>query len=125
MASIVLIDDDPALRSVMRKVLERAGHAVADAENGVKGIALVERVRPDLVITDLVMPEKEGIETILELRDGFPDLPIIAVSGADGGEVEGPLVDASLFGAAAVLAKPFSIAQFLEVVESVLPPASS
>jgi CheY-like chemotaxis protein len=57
MASIVLIDDDPALRSVMRRVLERAGHSVADAEDGVKGIALVERVRPDIVITDLVMPE--------------------------------------------------------------------
>lgn len=125
MASIVLIDDDPALRSVMRRVLERAGHTVTDAENGVKGIALVERVRPDLVITDLVMPEKEGIETILELRDSFPDIPIIAVSGAEGGEVEGPLVDASLFGAAAVLAKPFSIAQFLDVVEGVIPPPAA
>jgi CheY-like chemotaxis protein len=120
MASIVLIDDDPALRSVMRRVLERAGHSVADAEDGVKGIALVERVRPDIVITDLVMPEKEGIETILELRDRFQDLPIIAVSGAEGGEVDGPLVDASMFGAAAVLAKPFSISDFIEVVERVL-----
>lgn len=122
MAAIVLIDDDPALRSVMRRVLERAGHSVADAENGVMGIALVERIRPALVITDLVMPEKEGIETILELRDRYPDLPIVAVSGAEGGEEEGPLLDASMFGAAAVLAKPFSIAQFLEVIEKVLPP---
>jgi FixJ family two-component response regulator len=66
------------------------------------------------------MPEKEGIETILELRDRFQDLPIIAVSGAEGGEVDGPLVDASMFGAAAVLAKPFSISDFIEVVERVL-----
>ena len=120
--SILLIDDDPALRSAMRKILERAGHSVYDAEDGVKGIALVESIRPDLVVTDLVMPEKEGIETILELRERFQEIPIIAVSGADGGEEEGPLFDARLFGAAAVLAKPFSIADFVAVVEKVLQP---
>jgi CheY-like chemotaxis protein len=125
MASIVLIDDDPALRSAMRKILERAGHSVHDAEDGGKGLALVESVRPDLVVTDLVMPEKEGIETILELRERFQEIPIIAVSGAEGGEAAGPLFDASLFGAAAVLAKPFSISDFVAVVEKVLQPPAA
>lgn len=125
MATIVVIDDDPALRAIMRKVLERSGHSVLEAENGVKGIDLVEKVRPDMVITDLVMPEKEGIETIMELRERFQELPIVAVSGAEGGAEGGPLVDARLFGADAILAKPFSVADFLRVVDKALAPRTT
>ena len=77
------------------------------------------------MITDLVMPEKEGIETIMELTERFQKIPIVAVSGADGGEEGGPLVDARLFGASAILAKPFSVDDFLRVVNRALAPQAA
>lgn len=120
MARILIIDDDTNLRRVMRKVLERAGHTVYEAENGLRGIEVVERELPDLVVTDLLMPEKEGIETIVELRERFPSIGIIAVSGAGGVGDRGPLIDAELFGADAALPKPFSIDDFLGAIDSVL-----
>jgi DNA-binding NarL/FixJ family response regulator len=92
-----------------------------EAENGSVAIPLIERERPDVVVTDLIMPEKEGIETIMELRDRFPEVAIVAVSGALGGDETGPLKDAEIFGAAATLAKPFTVDQFVKTVEGVLP----
>jgi len=120
MARILVIDDDQAIRTVMRRVLEKAGHVVTEAEDGEAGLALLEEELPDMVVTDLLMPEKEGIETILEMRQSFPDLPVLAVSGADGGVEEGPLLDARLLGADSTLSKPFSLEEFLEAVEDVL-----
>lgn len=120
MRHILVIDDDPALRGVMRKILERGGHAVQEAENGLAGLRMVEADPPVLVVTDLLMPEKEGIETIVELRERFPEIRVIAISGAGGVEAQGPLVDAELFGADATLPKPFEIEAFLETVERVL-----
>lgn len=119
MARILVIDDDPALRGVMRRILEREGHTVLEADDGVRGVELVEEAPPDAVVTDLLMPEKEGIETIMELRERFPDVPIVAVSGA-GGEGGGPLVDAELLGASVTLSKPFTVEDFARAVESVL-----
>ncbi len=121
MADIVVVDDDPGLRGALRKILERGGHGVREAPDGEAGLRLVEARAPDLVVTDLLMPEKEGIETIMELRDRFPRVRILAISGAGtpDGE-EGPLVDARLFGAHATLAKPFSVQALLEVVSEVL-----
>ncbi len=121
MADIVVVDDDPGLRGVMRKILEKGGHRVREAPDGAAGLRLVEGNVPDLVVTDLLMPEKEGIETIMELRDRFPGVRILAVSGAGtpGGE-EGPLVDAQLFGAHGTLAKPFSVDALLKAVAEVL-----
>ncbi|TVP75223.1 MAG: response regulator [Gemmatimonadales bacterium] len=119
MADILLIDDDPALRGTLRKVMERKGHVVREAEDGERGLREAGASLPDLVITDLLMPEKEGIETIMELQDRWPELPIIAISGA-GGEAGGPLEDAALFGARAVLSKPFSLDEFLATVDRVL-----
>jgi CheY-like chemotaxis protein len=125
MATILVIDDEPALRAAMRRALERAGHTVLEAANGSVAIPMIEKDRPDAVVTDLFMPEKEGIETIMELRERFADLPIVAVSGALGGDESGPLKDAQIFGASAVLPKPFSIDQFVKTVEGVLPKARS
>jgi CheY-like chemotaxis protein len=108
LARILLIDDDEAVRRAMRMVLERAGHEVTVAANGVDGMRLYHAAAFDLVITDLYMPEKEGIETIQELRAERPDVLILAVSGGLLGDKEGPLTDAELLGATATLAKPFS-----------------
>jgi DNA-binding NtrC family response regulator len=121
MANIVVVDDDPGLRGAMRKILERGGHDVREAEDGDAGLRLVENEEPDLVVTDLLMPEKEGIETIMELRDRFPRVRILAISGAGNPEGEGgPLVDAELFGAHRTLPKPFSVMTLLDAVEEVL-----
>ncbi len=120
MGRILVIDDDPNLRRTMRKILEREGHAVQEAENGLTGIRIVEEEPPDLVVTDLLMPEKEGIETIVELRERFPSIGIVAVSGAGGVTDRGPLIDAELFGADAALSKPFSIEEFIAAIDRVL-----
>ncbi len=104
----------------MRKILEREGHDVRVATDGDQGI-LLHRVDPvDLVITDLIMPEKEGIETIQELREEFPGLRILAVSGGGMVDPDGPLTDAEIFGADASLAKPFSVDALCDAVSGVL-----
>lgn len=121
MADILIIDDDDALRATMRKILERSGHAVREAPDGESGLGLLRRARPDLVVTDLYMPGKEGIETIVEIRAIDADLPILAVSG--GGGVVGAgdsLLDAEALGADASLAKPFAVEDFREVVQRLL-----
>ncbi len=119
MARILVIDDDPAIRGIMRRILERSGHGVVEAENGSVGMKLVSFDPPDLVVTDLLMPEKEGIETIQELKTLHPAVRVVAVSGAGGG-TDGPLMDAELFGADATLAKPFSVEGFQKVIDEVL-----
>ena len=121
MANIVVVDDDPGLRGAIRKILERGGHTIREAEDGDAGVRLVERDAPDLVVTDLLMPKKEGIETIMELRERFPQVRILAISGAGTLDGEGgPLVDAELFGAHGTLPKPFSVETLLSVVDQVL-----
>lgn len=120
MADIIIIDDEEALRSTMRKILERAGHEVREASDGDRGIELVREQEADLVITDIFMPGKEGMETIQELKEDFPDIRILAVSGGATLGATGPLMDAELFGADRSLAKPFSVESLQAAVESVL-----
>jgi len=125
MSRILVIDDDEAIRSLMRRGLERAGHEVVEAPDGAVGTRLFEASPFDLVITDLFMPEREGIETILDLKGRFPDVKILVVSGglSFGGRVVdelGPLGDAEALGADASLKKPFQLNEFVEVVGSLL-----
>lgn len=106
---------------MLRRVLERFGHQVVDAPDGRVGLERFGSERVDLVITDLIMPEKEGIETILELRGIDPDIPILAISGESVPEDPGGvLLDASLLGATATLAKPFEIEVLMQTVEALL-----
>ena len=81
MARILIIDDEPNMRSMLRRMLHKAGHQVSEAGDGAEGIDSYERDPPDLVITDILMPKKEGIETIIALHRADPDLPVIAISG--------------------------------------------
>ena len=120
MADILIIDDDPAVRSTVRKVLERAGHTIREAEDGDVGLRLFREEAPDLVITDLFMPDKDGIETIQELREHAPEAKILAMSGGASVEPEGPLSDAEVFGADASLAKPFSLDELQGKVDALL-----
>ncbi len=120
MSRILVIDDDKFVRASIRVVLEGAGHEVSDASDAEVGLGL-QRANPfDAVIVDLIMPNKEGLETIRELKADFPSLPIIAISG--GGEIvrKNFFPAAELFGAKLTLEKPFGGSELLEAVMRVL-----
>ncbi len=116
MARILIIDDEDELRSMLRQMLEQAGYEVTEAVNGAEGIQLYEQGRPDLIITDIIMPEKEGVETIIALRRADPDLPIIAISGGGRLDATDFLTMTKKLGARRTLSKPFRRDQFLEAV---------
>jgi CheY-like chemotaxis protein len=116
MAKILVIDDEPAILLMLKKMLEKAGHKVDTASNGNEGIILFEKNKHDLLITDIIMPEKEGMETIIELRKKYPDLKIIAISGGGRINPEGYLPGAKLLGANMVFQKPLIQKEFLEAV---------
>jgi CheY-like chemotaxis protein len=120
MARILLIDDEEGLRAVLRICLERLGHDVIDARDGADAIALFKRMPVDLVLTDLVMPGKEGLETIRELRRRDPELKIIAMSGGERTDASDNLKMALLFGATSVFSKPFSLEELGRGVAEVL-----
>lgn len=120
MSAILVIDDDASMREVVSQMLKLAGHEVTIAENGREAIAMLAAGHYALVITDLIMPEKEGIETISEIRRTDQDIPIIAISG--GGRL-GPgdyLEAARYIGADATLAKPFGHQELLVTIDTLL-----
>jgi CheY-like chemotaxis protein len=119
-ALILVIDDDGQVRAFLRHCLERAGHRLAEAEEGGRGLELCREEAPALVLCDLYMPGKEGLETIRELRAGFPGVPIIAMSGGNPRVAGDFLAVAKMFGAARTLAKPFSPSGLLAAVSAVL-----
>lgn len=123
MARILVIDDEQLARFTMREILETAGHEVEEAKNGAQGISSQKAQPFDVVITDIIMPEKEGVQTIIELRRDFPDLPIIAISGGGRTRNLDFLKIAERYGAKRILAKPFSEDELLDAVNSCLQPA--
>ena len=122
MSKVLVIDDEPGIRTVMCSALESAGYEVVAFAEGGGAIEHVREESADLLITDIFMPEVEGLETIREIRRLRPDMPIIAISGI---EIEGAdyLGFARKFGAVATLKKPFWPADLLDLVSRVLSPA--
>jgi DNA-binding NtrC family response regulator len=120
MQKILVIEDDSAVRLSLQMMLEDGGYAVKVAENGEVGIDLFREDPTDLVITDLFMPQKEGIETISELRRDYPGVKIIAISGGGQHIPGGFLVFAMKLGAIHTFQKPIDNDELLEVVKSVL-----
>lgn len=120
MAQILLIDDEEMVRMTVRQILEMAGHSVTEAHDGEQGIKMLQESLPELVISDLIMPNKEGVETIAEIRGAHPHLPIIAMSG--GGRIGATdfLEVAKKIGANRTLPKPFEPEDVLAVVDDLL-----
>ena len=114
MATILIIDDEEMMRVLLRSTLKGAGYEVVEASNGRQGLELYRRRPTDLVITDIAMPEMNGLDMILELTRYFLDAKVIAISG-EGGE-KNVLDVAKLLGARRTMQKPFSMLQLLDVV---------
>ena len=120
MTRILLVDDDEAFRSMLSESLGRAGYEVTEARDGNEGLRLFRAQASDLIITDLIMPEKEGLETIQEFQRDYPGVKIIAISGGSRHGAFDYLKVASSFGAQKVLSKPFTRQEILDVITQVL-----
>ena len=121
MAKILVIDDEQQMRLLLTRMLTREWHEVFIAQDGEEGVQSFHQFKPDLIITEIVMPNKDGIEVIMELLKVNPDLPIIAISGGRRALTASFNLDsAAMLGAKGVLQKPFTHEQLLEVIESAL-----
>lgn len=120
MARILIIDDNAPTRDILRQALERAGYEVVEASDGRVGIEHQRTLPAEVIITDILMPEQEGFETIRELRRDFPTTGIIAMSG--GGQIgcDTLLAIAERLGAQRVLEKPFGLRDMLDAVHQLL-----
>ncbi len=118
--NIMLVDDDKGIREMLKDMLEDAGFIVDTMENGQLAVDNFNKDQYQLVITDIIMPEKEGIELILHLKKAAPEIKIIAISGGGRGKPEDYLLNAEILGADATFTKPFSPAKLLEKVKELL-----
>jgi CheY-like chemotaxis protein len=114
MATILVIDDQQPIRALLRDALEGDGHEVLEASTGLLGLERYRERAADLIITDMFMPEMNGLEMMLELNRNFPNVKIIAMSG--GPEREGGLHAAKLLGARQTFQKPFDMSALLDAV---------
>jgi CheY-like chemotaxis protein len=120
MALILVIDDDEAMRRLIVRTLSAGNHRFVEASNGQDGMKMVGELKPDAVITDILMPQQEGIQTIREIREMAPETKIIAMSGGGSSHNLMFLDVARVFGADAVLAKPFKPGELKDTVTNVL-----
>lgn len=119
-ATILVIDDDAAMRRYIKATLERAGHTVIEAPDGAEGLEIKRATPVNMIIVDIFMPEKDGLETIIELRAESPTCPILAMSGG-GSMGEMSFLDYSRqFGAKELLRKPFRPDDLLAAVTRLL-----
>jgi DNA-binding NtrC family response regulator len=120
MERILIIDDEQQIRSMLRLMLERDGYEVVEAPDGIEGIKAYRQNPADLIITDLIMPNKDGIGMIIELQKEFPDVKIIAMSGGGLNKPEGYLKGAKKLGAACTLTKPIDREKMLRAVKNII-----
>jgi YesN/AraC family two-component response regulator len=120
MACVLVIDDQVHIRMIIGELLKQLGHTVYEASNGKEGMRIFCEKHPELVITDILMPEKDGLEVIMEIKNNNYDTKIVAISG--GGIVQGfdYLSTAKKLGADKVLKKPFEWDEFINVVNELI-----
>jgi DNA-binding response OmpR family regulator len=115
--TILVVDDDPQVLDLMAEILSDEGYRVLRASDGRRAMTTIRQEAVDLMVTDLIMPEQEGVETITQLKREYPSVRVIAISGAAEGAY---LKLAELLGANAVLRKPFAPAELVSRIRSVL-----
>lgn len=115
---VLLIDDEQMVRKIVRKMLERSGHEVTEAENGRLGLDQLKTGTFDLVITDIIMPEMEGVETLMTVREQYPSVKVIAMSGGGRTGNIDFLSAAEKLGASAILHKPFTLGSLTTAIET-------
>lgn len=120
MAKVLLVDDERGVRDVLRRVLETMGCTILEACDGNQALNLFRRERPDLVIIDIIMPDRDGIETIAAMKDSDPTVRILAISGGGRAQALDLLAVAPRAGADAMLAKPFRRSELLAMVQDLL-----
>ncbi|HQY58075.1 MAG: response regulator [Nitrospira sp.] len=123
MKSILIVDDQESIRQVVREILEAAGYRVDEASTGREGLAQYRRAPADLILMDIFMPDGDGLESLVTLRQEFPDCRVVAISGSKS--MVGPvnfLHVAKILGAKNVLEKPFAVDDLLGVIANELKP---
>jgi DNA-binding response OmpR family regulator len=118
--SILVVDDSADIRGFMRAALEHEGYGVALAENGRQALDLQREQPAELLITDIFMPDVDGIETIARFKSEFPSVRVIAMSAGGAAKMQDYLRIAGYIGADAVLAKPFEVDELVRTVRRVL-----
>lgn len=121
--SILVVDDEPGLREIIGMVLRGAGHRVTEAGDGVAASKALSRESFDLIVTDVIMPDRDGMQVITEVRRRYPGIKIMAMSGGGHVSREQYLKIAKGLGAHAVLEKPFANTELLAAVEKLFPEA--
>jgi len=120
MAHILVIDDESFIRSLFGQFLEKSGHSVALAADGREGLQLIKQQKPDLIITDIMMPEMDGLELLMEIRKQHLEIPVIAISGGMKSQPANFLPQAQKFGAQRVFIKPINLAELFNAVNELL-----
>jgi DNA-binding response OmpR family regulator len=120
MPRILIVEDDDELAGFLSEKLQERGYEIVTAPDGVQALKTLETQSFDLVLTDIVLPEKEGVQTIREIKQINPNLPIVAMSGGGIGSSNLYLDLARFAGASRTIPKPFTIGELLAVIEDVL-----
>ena len=121
MANVMVVDDEESVRKLFKDILSDSGHVIIEAANGEEAVEVIKEMSVDLVVTDLVMPEKSGLELIMDIAENHPGMPIIAISG--GGGITGRfdyLPIAKLIGAKKIISKPFKVDEIRELINNIL-----
>ncbi len=120
MKKILVVDDDDLIRDLIYEILEPQGYQIFLAENGNRALEILDKEEIDLIITDIIMPDKEGIETILDIKKRLPHAKIIAMSGGGQLEANSYLSMAKRLGVNATLSKPFNPTKLLSMIQEIL-----
>ena len=120
MKQILIIDDDPNVRSVIRRTMQRAGYSTEEASHGKEALRTIEEKQVDLAIVDIIMPEKGGIETLMEIKKKYPNIKTIIISGKVDTQADSFRTLVSQFGSTEILEKPFEMEELKEAVATAL-----
>lgn len=122
MASILLIDDEEQVRDFLSTVISKRGHSLDTARDGREGLGLLRNKEYDVVVTDLFMDTQDGISTIMEMRNDFPSIPVIAISGGSWSSGTDFLEIAKKMGVAYTFSKPIALTELFEAIDELTGP---